>query len=74
MKSICKKSFIKNIQQKVAVVDTRSMQSFSKGFVRGSVFIGWNESFIKWLAYFVTKEKPFIIVVSKENVHEIVAT
>jgi hydroxyacylglutathione hydrolase len=74
MNALCKKAFINNLHKKTLVIDTRDVQGFSKGFVKGSIFIGWDNNFLYWLQKFVDKNSTFVMVVNKDYIEVITNT
>jgi glyoxylase-like metal-dependent hydrolase (beta-lactamase superfamily II)/rhodanese-related sulfurtransferase len=56
------------------VIDTRSPEDFSKGYIPGSIFIGLDGTFATWVGTLIPNVKQPILLVGYENTIEEVVT
>jgi len=57
--------FKKLIQDDVLVLDTRHADTFTEGFIPGSIFIGLEGRFAEWAGSLLPFDKPMILVTEK---------
>ena len=54
--------FIKLMEENVWVIDTRHADTFTQGFIPGSIFIGLEGRFAEWAGSLLPFDKPMILV------------
>jgi glyoxylase-like metal-dependent hydrolase (beta-lactamase superfamily II)/rhodanese-related sulfurtransferase len=64
--------FKKLIDEDVLVLDTRHADTFTQGFVPGSIFIGLEGRFAEWAGALLPFDKPMILVTEKGKEEETV--
>jgi rhodanese-related sulfurtransferase len=55
------------LQEGCGIVDTRNAESFSAGFIKGAIFVPFNEQFINRLNDLISEGSDWIFVVTEEN-------
>ncbi|MFF5993659.1 MBL fold metallo-hydrolase [Lysinibacillus sp. KU-BSD001] len=53
------------------IVDTRSTDAFSKGHVKGTINIPFNQAFTNWAGWIVDYEKPLYVLTTPAHMEEI---
>lgn len=55
----------------VLLVDTRSKVEFANGYIPGSINIQGNNSFATWAGWFLSYDKPFMLLAAEEQLEDI---
>ena len=61
----------KALKDGVQVIDTRSKTEFANGFIPGTINIQGNNSFNTWMGWFVSYEKPFILIAEESKLEDL---
>lgn len=59
------------LKKGITVVDTRSKTEFADGFIPGTINIQGNNSFSTWMGWFVSYEKPFILIAEESQLDDL---
>ena len=62
MKPLSVEIFEKEMKKDMVILDTRHPDTFEKGFVHGSVFIGLNGRFAEWVGTLLKIDQPILLV------------
>ncbi|MCS6990294.1 MAG: rhodanese-like domain-containing protein [Chitinophagales bacterium] len=60
------------LRQGITLVDTRDKTEFAKGFIPGSINIQGNNSFNTWAGWFLSYDKPFILLAPEDRHDDLV--
>jgi len=59
------------LQNGIMVIDTRHKSLYEIGFIPGTINIQHNNSLATWAGWFLTYDKPFLIIAEEKNMEEI---
>ena len=60
-----------NIEDGMQLIDTRIKEDFAAGFIPGSINIQDNNSFATWAGWFLSYDKPFMLLAEENQLEEI---
>ena len=59
------------LDNNVPIIDTRSKEEFAKGHLPNSIHIEGNNSFPNWAGWFISYDKPFVLVAKGEKIEDL---
>ncbi|MFM2145974.1 MAG: hypothetical protein RL732_810 [Bacteroidota bacterium] len=71
LKKITNKEMKESMEKGVLLVDTRNKSDFAKGYIPGSINIQGNNSFATWAGWFLSYDKPFMLLAAEEQLDDI---
>ena len=59
------------MEKEIKIIDTRNKTEFQQGFLPGTINIQGNNSFSTWMGWFVSYDKPFILIAAAAQLNDL---
>lgn len=71
IKNLSKQAFEQAEKEGMKIIDTRTPEAFSKGFLKGSLNIANNNSFSTWMGWYMNYEESFVLIADQAEVDDL---
>jgi hydroxyacylglutathione hydrolase len=71
IENLSQQAFASAEKEGMKIIDTRTPEAFSKGFLKGSLNIANNNSFSTWMGWYMNYEESFVLIADQSAVDDL---
>ncbi len=71
VKNLSQQAFEQAKKEELKIIDTRTPEAFSKGFLKGALNIPNTNTFSTWMGWYMDYEESFVLIAEKEDVEDL---